>query len=171
MLAGDAERFRELVRRYQGPVFAVLRSFLGNATLVEDLAQETFLTALERLDQFDPSRGAFRPWLLMIARNKCRDALRRQRRTPVSYAFEIPPSSGACAASDAAIDKALDRALGRLSPDHRLAFLLTQIYGVSVSEVAELEGVAEGTVRSRCARARIALRESLQVLEEPRKTG
>jgi len=166
VLVGDAEAFRDLVRRHQGPVFAVARSFATCAGEVEDVAQDAFLAAYASLRSFDPTRGSFRTWLLAIARNRCRDLGRRRRPAPLEVADGILAAPRVPTA-DGALFEQLDRALTALSPELRLAFLLVHVYGVPAAEVAALERTPLGTIKSRASRARAALRERLASCREP----
>ena len=76
---GDATAFPALVRRYQRGLYAFLTRFTGDATLAEDIFQETFLQVHLSAGMFDPNRP-FRPWLFTVAANKARDALRSRGR-------------------------------------------------------------------------------------------
>lgn len=166
VLAGQTGRFRVLVERHQALVLAVTRAITGNGAQAEDMAQDAFVRAFERLKQFDAARGSFRGWLLAIARNRCRDAARRPASLPLESAM-LPPA--ATSPLLGGLGEQLDRALAQLSPDHRLAFLLCDVYELPVAEVAALADVPAGTVKSRASRARDALRNALgPLMEEPR---
>src|SRR5438270_12627592 len=79
VLAGDAESFRPLVERYQGPLLALVHNLLPFGADHEALAQETFLAAFLHLPSFDASRSAFSTWLFAIARHKCLNERKRPR--------------------------------------------------------------------------------------------
>ena len=165
VLAGDRNGFRVLVERHQGAVFAVVRAFLRDGQEAEDVAQDAFVSAFTHLSSFDPARGPFRAWLLAIARNRCRDVLRKHR--PQPGATETVLVEDATRPTDDA-HRRLDRALARLSPERQVAFLLVDVFQMPLEEVATIEGVPVGTVKSRASRARAALREELRAcLEEP----
>jgi RNA polymerase sigma-70 factor (ECF subfamily) len=163
VLAGDRDRFRALVVRFERPVFALIRSFVSDAGRVEDLAQETFLAAFTHLASFDARRGRFSTWLFAIARNKCRDTLRRFD-LPVHPPIDRPERGASPAGSDSWVRAALDT----LSPEQRMAFVLGEVFGLPYEEIAEIEGVAVGTVKSRASRAREQLRLVLEPQEETR---
>ncbi len=166
VLAGRTERFRLLVERYQGPVFAIARSFAGNGIAAEDIAQEAFLRALSKLHQFSRERGSFRAWLLTIARNHGRDMLRRAPGAPLDETrLEAPPRAHATTE----VLGRLDTALAALSPERRMAFLLVDVYDLPQDEVARIVDVPVGTIKSRAARARQAIRAELgPLVEDPR---
>ncbi len=117
----------------------------------DDLAQETYLRALQSLPSYE-ARAPFPMWLLAIARRTCADALRRRHRRcrlltrlqsgPVEV---VPDPAGDIAATDL---------LRRLEPDRRVALLLTQMLGLPYAEAADVCAVPVGTIRSRVARAR-----------------
>lgn len=166
VLAGQTGRFRVLVERHQALVLAVTRALTGNAAQAEDMAQDAFVRAFERLTQFDAARGSFRTWLLAIARNRCRDAARRPRALALEPSM-LPPSHAGT--GDAGLHAQLDAALAAMPPERRLAFLLCDVYQLPIAEVAELADVPAGTIKSRASRAREALRKTLgPLMEEPR---
>jgi RNA polymerase sigma-70 factor, ECF subfamily len=161
VLSGDAEAFRGLVERYQGPLFALLGNLLPGAGEVEDLAQETFLAAFVHLRAFDPARSAFATWLFAIARNKCLNALKRRRPAPgppPEPADRRTPQAVAC---DAEVARRLDEGLAALPFEQRAAFVLAEVHELSLAEVGRIEGVCVGTVKSRLSRAKAKLRALL----------
>lgn len=161
--AGDRDAFGELVRRYAGAARRVARTALGDPDDADDAAQDGFLSALRHLGRYDPSRP-FGPWLLRIVANAAAD---RRRRRKVRQADVIPPSMASHASSpDATTDKrafhaALRVALTELPERQRMAVVLFDVEGYSHREIAEMLGVAEGTVRSDVFHARRMLRQSL----------
>ena len=157
VLGGDVDAFEALVKRYERPVFAIVRGH-GADGEAEDIAQDVFLKAYRALRSFDPRRGRFASWLYAIARNCCRDLGRR--RQPVPGTLE-PDAREALGLPDAPTTR-LEAALRCLPVERRLAFLLTEVHGLSQADAAEIEGVAIGTIKSRLSRAKEALREILQ---------
>lgn len=166
---GDARARRDLVIRYQRPVFALLSRMLhGRAQLtpVEDLAQETFLRVFRALPGFD-RRGAARlsTWILTIASRLAIDELRRRRPevAPIDPAAE--PASSAAADADAERTRLADvlrRAIDDLPPEFRAAFLLREYHELEYAEIAASLEIDLGTVKSRLSRARAALRRALE---------
>jgi RNA polymerase sigma-70 factor (ECF subfamily) len=163
VLEGDVESFRRLVERYQRPLLTLVRNLTRSNTDHEGVAQEVFLAAFRCLASFDPKRAAFSTWLFTIARNRCRNELARRR--PV-VGTELPdvvdPRSPERAASEAELFRQLDAALDALPFEQRSAFVLAHVQGLSYEEVARIEGVGVGTVKSRIARARERLRRLLR---------
>jgi RNA polymerase sigma-70 factor, ECF subfamily len=159
---GEAAACRALVLRYQRPVFALLGRLLGPAGRrgeVEDLAQETFLRAFGALAGFDRGGPArLSTWLLTIATRLALDELRRTR----PQLFAEPPERPAPARVGDGVDRQrLAAALAELTPDQRAVFLLCAIHEVGQEEAARALGVEVGTIKSRLARARAALRVAL----------
>lgn len=162
VLAGDVESFRLLVREYQGPVTRLVRNLVPDAHACEDIAQDVFLTAYQKLDQFRPRRGRFGSWLLTIARNKCLNALAKKRPQPISHLPEriedrTPPDE----LTAKEIFERFDRALADLPVEQKTAFVLAELVGLPSRQVAEIEGVKPGTIRSRVSRSKEALRSRL----------
>lgn len=125
---------------------------LGSAGEEEDLVQETYLRALRSFPSYR-GEAPVRAWLLSIARNVCADHVRRRPRQR-----RLADRLASVAASDTApaAEMAHDL-LATLLPDQREAFELTQVVGLSYAEAADTIGCPIGTVRSRVARARVAL--------------
>jgi RNA polymerase sigma-70 factor (ECF subfamily) len=153
---GDESAQRGFVRLTQPEVWRFVAGLVDPAS-ADDLTQETFLRAFRALPSFE-GRSTVRTWLLGIARRVCADHLRtvqRRRRfeARLPAAEPAPDHAGWLGARDLLRD---------LPEDRRAAFLLTQLAGLSYAEVAELEGVPVGTVRSRVARARAQLIEAVR---------
>jgi RNA polymerase sigma-70 factor (ECF subfamily) len=174
-VSGDATfagRILEHVHALHGFAFRLSR----NAAEAEDLVQDTFTRALAAADQFRAGSN-LRSWLFRILRNAYIDAKRRERRSPLSPGGNGPEPSSADVAvellrGDVEIDclrrlvaEEIETALFALSEEARSVILL-DLEGFSEQEVAEVMGCAQGTVKSRLARARAALR--LQLAEYAR---
>jgi RNA polymerase sigma-70 factor (ECF subfamily) len=162
--AGDLDAFEQLVRAHQARVWRFLRHLLGDATLAEDVAQETVLRVFQRLDSFS-QRSSFSTWVLQVARNAGLDALRTQARRG-RLLGSLAPLPAAAAADDAA---EVNAALGSLRPKLREAVLIVQVLGLSYREAGQVLGVPEGTVKSRVAKARHDLLAWLSEEEQARE--
>jgi len=159
VLAGDTEAFRVLVARYQQPLFGFIGNMVGNRQECEDLAQEVFLAAYVHLRRYDPRRSAFSTWLYTIARNRCLNAWKRRR--PVVRAALPEPSDARTpelTLAEKELFQRLDAELDALPPEQKTTFVLTELEELSHEEVARIEGVKVGTVKSRLSRARDKLR-------------
>lgn len=162
---GDVGAFESLVRRHLRVAYGAALAVTGDATDAEDVCQDAFFQASRRLDDLDPP-GKFLPWLLTIVRNRAHDVRRRQR---VRMA---EPLDDGLRADGAAVDPArsaeraelrhrLVEAMGNLSDVQREVLLLHDVEGWKHREIAELIGVAEGTVRAHLFHARRAMRDLL----------
>lgn len=165
--AGDTEAFHTIVQDYQRPLFGFVQQLLMDTADTQDLVQEVFLTAFNRLDSFDPALSRFSTWLYTIARNKVINANKKKRPRHVS---ELPEPRRPAGQVDALVRDELyaqlDRALNRLPAKKRRAFVLTQIEQLSYEEVAQIEGTRSGTIKSRVNRARHILQASLVSMPE-----
>ena len=161
--AGDAAAFEQLYRLNVGRIFATCRRLCRDESEAEELTQESFVRAYERLSLF---RGdsAFSSWLHRLAVNvvlgKWRGQNRyRQRVLPLEdfegFEPEGPPSGGGAAAID------LERAIAGLPKGARTVFVLYDIEGYQHEEIAEATGLAVGTSKAQLHRARRLLREAL----------
>jgi RNA polymerase sigma-70 factor, ECF subfamily len=166
---GDARARRDLVLRYQRPVFALLsRMLYGRAANqpVEDLAQETFLKVFRALPGFDRHGSArLSTWILTIATNLAIDELRRRRLPTDALSPADEPASTAATDADAERRRLADvlrRAIDDLPPEYRAAFLLREYHEFEYTEIASNLQIDLGTVKSRLSRARAALRRSLE---------
>jgi len=160
--AGDLAAFEKLYRLNVGRVYAVCFRMCGDATLAEELTQDAFVRAWEKLGSF---RGdsAFSSWLYPLAVNLALSERRaRRRRTARVMAaedptvFEKPVAGGS---SEVGFD--LERAMARLPPGARSVFVLHDVEGYRHEEIAEMTGVATGTSKAQLHRARKLLREAL----------
>lgn len=164
-LAGNQQAFRLVVLRYQRPLFRFLGLLGFRGARAEDVAQEAFLRAFKALDSFDPTRAAFSTWLFTIARRLAISEWRRtQREQPMPVTGERLASHSPDPAEHALLAERAQRvenALRALPEQLRTTFFLSQLEELSLEEVAELEGCAIGTVKSRVFRARERLRLAL----------
>ena len=161
--AGDRDAFGELVGRYADQARRVARAVLQDSDDADDAAQDAFLSALVKLEQYDPSRP-FGPWLMRIVANAATDR-RRRRRVRRAEALDEGLVAGVerpdADAEREQLGERLRRALAELPERRRLAVVLFDVEGYSHAEVGGILGMPEGTVRSEVFHARRRLRTLL----------
>jgi RNA polymerase sigma-70 factor (ECF subfamily) len=176
--AREPMAMRAFVVRYERMVFALVSRVLGPGPHVEDVAQETFLKALRALPAFDPAGPArVSTWLLTIATRAALDA-RKRRSVPTTSLDAI---DGAGAPADPAtpeterrrrdVGRAIAQAAAELSEEMRAAFVLADVHGLTMAEIAEALSIPEATAKTRVFRARQRLREKLASLREEDSHG
>jgi RNA polymerase sigma-70 factor, ECF subfamily len=161
-LAGCQTAMKDLVQRFQGPVFGLCYRMLGRREDAEDVAQETFIRVLRSLARWDQTRD-FEPWLLAIAGNRCRTALASRRRRPSMDSLDdAPPVPGDELGHESHLAEEVQRALMQLREEYRHAFVLFHEHEKSYGEIAEVLGVPLGTVKTWVHRARRDLMDLLK---------
>ncbi len=161
--AGQTHEFEQLVKRYQGPLFRVVGNLIHCAHLVEDVVQEVFILAFSHIQRFDPQRGSFRTWLFTIARNRTLNTIKKKREASLAEAPVIPDHRTPVndIITKEAFEK-LDRALDNLKFQDRVIFVLAEVEGLAYAEIARIEKLRLGTIKSRLARIRAKLRNELK---------
>lgn len=163
---GDQHAFARLVDRHAGMVLAVCRRHVGDDA--EDAAQDAFVKAWRASGTFS-GRSTVRTWLYRIAVNAARDRQRRDRRRPAGADVDVAdlaerlrdPASVDEQLAARGLDPALRRALAELPPAQREVVVLADVMGVGHAELAERQGVAAGTIKSRLHRGHARLAELL----------
>jgi RNA polymerase sigma-70 factor (ECF subfamily) len=158
---GDRLAFAAVVRGAQAEVWRLCAHLVGRGE-ADDLTQDTFVRVVRALPAFRGDASA-RTWLLSIARRACADAVRRNvcnRRRDAAAGHHL-----ATIVPDASSSAAADALIAELDPDQRLAFVLTQLHGLAYAEAAAVCDVPIGTIRSRVARARMTLVETLRAAD------
>lgn len=164
---GEPHLYGTLVDRYQRRLWWSCLRMLGDPDEAEDVVQETFVRAWEKLDGFDPDRR-FYTWLFTIARNRCLNALRRRRTWGFrSLSGDDPPvprapESAGAGVEDRELALALSECLETLTPDQREVFDLRHGEEFRYAEIAAVLKITQGTVMSRLHRARGKMRECLE---------
>jgi RNA polymerase sigma-70 factor (ECF subfamily) len=175
---GRESAFRELVRRYERPVFSLVFRLVRDRDTAEDLAQETFVKVLNNIERYRPE-FKFSSWLFKIANNVAIDHLRKRSVDTVSldgsrYATSTDEmqatSVRAVDASQSPLEElesrelggAIERAIGSLRPEYRACILLRHVEDRSYEEIAATLDLPLGTVKTYIHRARHELRKALE---------
>ena len=189
---GSQDAYRELVKRFERPVYSLVLRMVQDPATAEDLAQEVFVKAFRRLDTYD-ERWKLSSWLFKIAHNTTIDHLRRGGPETVSLEGEegddkrggglgavladATAEDPAAAAERRDLARSLERAIGRLRPEYRQAVLMFYAHGASYQDICEVTGLPLGTVKTNLHRARKELAEAMTSLgwgppgQPPAETG
>ncbi|HMV31959.1 MAG TPA: sigma-70 family RNA polymerase sigma factor [Gemmatimonadales bacterium] len=179
---GREAAYRELIRRYERPVFSLILRMVRDRQLAEDLAQETFIKALNAIGSYRPE-FKFSSWIFKIANNAAIDQLRRREVDTLS----IDGAPNATSADDIEAtalqvgDKGetplaelearelgthIERAIAQLRPEYRSCIMLRHVEGLAYEEIAQLLDLPLGTVKTYIHRARHELRDMLAHLRD-----
>jgi RNA polymerase sigma factor (sigma-70 family) len=168
LVQGDPQAAITFVRRYQGRVFGLAYSIVGNSIQAEEVAQEALIRAWRHAHSYDPRRGSVSTWVLTITRNLALDTLRRkgaQPTDPRAAIFLDQPAHGS-KPEDAAIvtDETIRvrTALSRLPSEQRRALLLAAFYGYTAREISQAEAIPLGTAKTRVRRGLTKVRSLLR---------
>ncbi|MFZ5623146.1 MAG: sigma-70 family RNA polymerase sigma factor [Gemmatimonadota bacterium] len=179
---GEEAGYRELIRRYQRPIFSLIFRMVRDRELAEDLAQETFIKVLNAVDSYRPE-FKFSSWIFKIANNAAIDHLRRRELDTLSLdgsphadtpdaveatALQIGDNqeSPLEAVESIELGKHIEAAIARLRPEYRSCILLRHVEGRAYEEIAEILDLPLGTVKTYIHRARNELRQMLAHLKE-----
>ena len=171
VLQGDTARFEPLVVKYQPRIFATARRYARRESEVEDIVQEVFLKAFQKLASFR-GEAPFEHWLMRLAVRTCYDFLRgHQRNREMTFSELTEPEQDwldrYVAEPDAADENAaaarqlVGRLLETLSPSARLVITLLEIEEKSVKEISRLTGWSVSLVKVRAFRARAEMKKIL----------
>jgi len=179
---GRDAAFRELIRRYDRPVFSLIYRMVRDRELAEDLAQDTFIKVLNHIDRYRPE-FKLSSWLFKIANNVAIDHLRRRQLDTVSIdgsPHALTPDAVEATSFDvvgdqeSALDElearelgtAIEQAITQLRPEYRSCIMLRHVEGRSYEEIAATLDLPLGTVKTYIHRARHELRRALDHLRE-----
>ena len=179
---GRETAYRELIRRYERPVFSLVFRMVRDREVAEDLSQETFIKVLNHIDRYRPE-FKFSSWLFKIANNVAIDHLRKRHLETVSIDGS-PHAASAAEAEASSIDvvergetaleelesrelgAAIEQAIARLRPEYRSCIMLRHVEGRSYEEIAATLDLPLGTVKTYIHRARHELRRALEHTRE-----
>jgi RNA polymerase sigma-70 factor (ECF subfamily) len=179
---GDESAYRELIRRYERPVFSLIFRMVRDREIAEDLSQETFIKVLNAIGTYRPE-FKFSSWVFKIANNTAIDHLRRRELDTLSLegsphaatpeameATALQLGTGVASPLDDVASRELggeiEAAINRLRPEYRSCILLRHVEGRAYEEIADILGLPLGTVKTYIHRARNELRVMLAHLRE-----
>jgi len=172
VLQGNTASFEPIIQRYQPRVFAMARRYCRKESEVEDIVQEVFIKAYQKLSSFR-AEAPFEHWLMRLAVRTCYDFLRmhqRSRETPfceidfekTDWLDRFVADPGKDEEHASAVRELIGAAMEQLSPPARLVLTLLEIEDRSVKEIAELTGWSVPLVKVRAFRARAEMRRKLE---------
>jgi RNA polymerase sigma-70 factor (ECF subfamily) len=179
---GREAAYRELIRRYERPVFSLVLRMVRDRQLAEDLSQETFIKALNAIGSYRPE-FKFSSWIFKIANNAAIDHLRRRELDTLSLdgaphaATPEEIEATALQVGDKGetpleeleareLGSAIERAIAQLRPEYRACILLRHVEGLAYEEIAQSLDLPLGTVKTYIHRARHELRDLLAHLKQ-----
>ena len=179
---GREAAYRELIRRYERPVFSLVLRMVRDRQLAEDLSQETFIKALNAIGSYRPE-FKFSSWIFKIANNAAIDHLRRRELDTLS--LDGAPHASTPEEIEATalqvgdkgetpleeleareLGSAIERAIAQLRPEYRACILLRHVEGLAYEEIAQSLDLPLGTVKTYIHRARHELRDLLAHLKQ-----
>jgi RNA polymerase sigma-70 factor, ECF subfamily len=177
---GSERAYRQLIGRYQRPVFSLIYRLVRDREKAEDLAQDTFIKVLNAIDRYDP-KFKFSSWIFKIAHNTSLDHLRRKE--PETLSLDGSPHARTAAEAEAStitpasgdetpeqytenreLGSEIEQAMGTLREEYRTAIVLWHVEGRPYEEIAEIMSVPLGTVKTYIHRGRKELMEKLEHL-------
>jgi RNA polymerase sigma-70 factor (ECF subfamily) len=174
VLGGDSDSFEPLIKKYQPRIFAMARRYGRNESEVEDIVQDVFIKAYQKLSSYR-AEAPFEHWLMRLAVRTCYDFLReRQRSKETAFSdvnlqetvwlerFIADPGKDSATAN--AARELVAAVMARLSPPARLILTLLEIEDRSVKEISELTGWSVPLVKVRAFRARAEMRKCLALM-------
>lgn len=164
--SGNTNAYRFLVLRYQKPLFKYLKSFGFNASIVEEIAQETFIKAFKNLKGFNQEQSRFSTWLFVVAKNTALNELARHNYKKEMTFKEFPEVESNASPISAYEEEELKANLGELMKglpiQFRNALILFHLNEMSLDEISQIENCSLGTVKSRIHRAKEMLKNLIK---------
>ena len=160
---GDQEAMASLFDRYSGIVYSVALRVLKDTGQAEDVMQDIFIQIWRKPSAFVSGRGSLGAWLVVVARNRAIDSLRRRR--PTDSVEDVVLASSTDLASEAERNTLIEKVrvyLHQLPPEQRKSVEMAYFEGLSHSEIAEKTGDPLGTVKTRIRLALITLRKAMK---------
>jgi RNA polymerase sigma factor (sigma-70 family) len=162
----DTKAFGYLYDHYSGALNSIILQILNDVELANDVLQEVFIKIWRKIESYDPTKGRLFTWMLNIARNESIDTLRSKNYQNSQKNRSFPDTVdafGKAQSSEINIDNiGLKKTLEKLKDEHRLLIELAYFKGYTHEEIAEIEMIPLGTVKTRIRNALIQLREHLK---------
>ena len=162
----DDKAYSYLYDNYSGALYSIIKQIIKDTELANDVLQEVFINIWRRIEIYDPTKGRLFTWMLNIARNASIDTIRSkgfqntQKNQELSNNVDINVSSQVMTPDTDNIG--LRKTLGNLKNEHRILIELAYFKGYTHEEIAKIEGIPLGTVKTRIRNALLQLRQYLK---------
>lgn len=162
----DAKAFTYLYDHYSGALNSIIFQMLNDVELANDVLQEVFINIWKKIESYEPTKGRLFTWMLNIARNASIDTLRSRSYQNTQKNRSLPDNVDSWSkghSAELSIDNiGLKKILGKLKEEHRVLIELAYFKGYTHEEIAEIETIPLGTVKTRIRSALIQLREHVK---------
>jgi RNA polymerase sigma factor (sigma-70 family) len=162
----DSKAFSYLYDNYSGSLYTIIAQLVDDIEIANDVLQEVFINIWRKIDSYDPAKGRLFTWMLNIARNASIDTLRSRSYQNTQKNQSIQENSDWAAGSKLTsvnIDNiGLKKVIERLKKEHRVLIDLAYFKGYTHQEIAQIEDIPLGTVKTRIRNALIQLKEYLK---------
>jgi RNA polymerase sigma factor (sigma-70 family) len=161
----DSQAFSYLYDHYSGSLYSIVLQIVQQPETASDVLQEVFVNIWRKIETYDPIKGRLFTWILNIARNASIDAIRSKGYQNSRKNQEFPHNVNYIAGqvSQTNIDGiGLKKILAKLKPEHRVLIELAYFKGYTHEEIAEIEEIPLGTVKTRIRNALLQLKEYMQ---------
>jgi len=164
--AKDPQSFSYLYDNYSGALYSIVLQVVPDKEMANDVLQEVFVNIWRKIESYDPSRGRLFTWMLNVARNLAIDMVRskgyqnsqKNRSLPENDYFDKAGLATQLSVDNIGLKKIVDK----LKPEHRVLIDLAYFKGYTHEEIAEIESLPLGTVKTRIRNALIQLRDYIK---------
>ncbi|HZZ74556.1 MAG TPA: sigma-70 family RNA polymerase sigma factor [Puia sp.] len=161
--AKDDKAFSYLYEHYSGSLYSIILQIVKSPEIASDILQEVFISIWRKIDSYDPVRGRLFTWMLNISRNASIDMLRSRSYQNSQKNQEITDNVYSINQTEPTFDSiGLSKFMGKLRPEQRVLIELAYFKGYTHDEIAQLEGIPLGTVKTRIRSALLQLREFIK---------
>lgn len=161
--AKDDKAFSYLYDHYSGSLYSIILQIVKSPEVASDVLQEVFVSVWRKIDSYDPIRGRLFTWMLNISRNASIDMLRSKSYQNNQKNQEITDNVYSINQTETTFDSiGLSKFMGKLRPEQRVLIELAYFKGYTHDEIAQLEGIPLGTVKTRIRSALLQLREYIK---------
>ncbi|QAA81990.1 sigma-70 family RNA polymerase sigma factor [Aequorivita sp. H23M31] len=176
VLSGNIESYEKIMRRYNGYLYKVGKSYGFNHNDVEDLMQETYIDVFINLKNFE-NRASFKTWIVRIMLNNCFHKKQKYKQHGIPLSGEITENSKSFLENQSEetkdrvqndeLKEILEAAIHRIPESYRLVFTLRELNGMSVRETSQALKITEGNVKTRLSRSKSMLKEEIKKTYSP----